>query len=114
MRRLTGITDADVAGRTIDADAVAAFVGSASVVIAHNAAFDRPVVERVWPFFADLEWACSLSQVDWRAKGFEGRRLGQLLAEKCLFHDGHRALDDCLALCTCCGSPWRSARLRSS
>ncbi len=98
VRRLTGITDADVAGRAIDPDAVAAFAGTASVVIAHNAGFDRPFVERAWPLFADLAWACSLEQVDWRAEGFEGRRLGQLLAERHLFHDGHRALDDCIAL----------------
>lgn len=98
VRRLTGITDADVTGRRIDPAAVAAFVAGTSVVIAHNASFDRPVCERTWPFFADLPWACSLSQVDWRAEGFEGRRLGQLLGERRLFHSGHRALDDCLAL----------------
>ncbi len=74
------------------------FVAGASIVIAHNAGFDRPVVERAWPWFAELPWACSLTQVDWRAEGFEGRKLGQLLAERRSYHDGHRALDDCAAL----------------
>ena len=96
--RLTGITDADVAGQAIDADAVTSFVRGATLVVAHNSAFDRPVVERVWPVFNTLPRACSLTQVDWRGEGFEGQRLGQLLAERRLFHDGHRALGDVLAL----------------
>lgn len=98
VTRLTGIADRDVAGHAIDADEVRAFVAGADVVVAHNAAFDRPVVERAWPFFADVPWACSLTQVDWRAEGFEGRKLGQLLCERRRLFDGHRALDDVLAL----------------
>ena len=27
--------------------------------IAHNAAFDRPMLERLWPCFAEKPWACS-------------------------------------------------------
>lgn len=96
--RLTGISDHDVAGRTIDDEAVVRFVADASIVIAHNAGFDRLVVERAWPWFASLPWACSLTQIDWRAEGFEGRKLGHLLAERRSYHDGHRALDDCVAL----------------
>ena len=103
--RLTGITDADVAGHAIDAQAVADFVAGAALVVAHNAGFDRPVVERSWPAFAGLPWACSLTQIDWRAEGFEGRKLGQLLAEHRSFHDGHRALDDVLALVHLLGQP---------
>ena len=96
--RLTGIGEKDVVGHSIDDEAVRCFVADASIVIAHNSSFDRPVVERAWPWFAELPWACSLTQVDWRAEGFEGRRLGQLLAERRSFHDGHRALNDCVAL----------------
>lgn len=98
VTRLTGIADRDVAGHAIDSDEVRAFVAGADVVVAHNATFDRPVVERAWPFFADVPWACSLTQVDWRAEGFEGRKLGQLLGERRRFFEGHRALDDVLAL----------------
>ena len=43
---LTGIDDAMVAGQAIDPDAVAAFVSAASLVVAHNAGFDRKFVER--------------------------------------------------------------------
>ncbi|MBB5716040.1 3'-5' exonuclease [Sphingomonas aerophila] len=94
---LTGITDAMVAGQAIDSDAVAAFIAEAVVVIAHNARFDRRFVERSWPCFANIAWACSMSQVDWRAEGFEGTKLAYLLAGTGFFHEGHRATDDCLA-----------------
>jgi DNA polymerase-3 subunit epsilon len=41
ITRLTGITDADVAGQRIDDAAVQALAADAAVVIAHNASFDR-------------------------------------------------------------------------
>lgn len=95
---LTGISDADVAGKSINADQVAVFTADASVVIAHNAAFDRKFCERAWPLFERKAWACSVSQVDWRAEGYDGSRLGYLLAGCGLFHDAHRADTDCAAL----------------
>ncbi|WP_051583465.1 3'-5' exonuclease [Sphingomonas sp. RIT328] len=94
---LTGITDEMVAGQAIDAEAVAAFIANAGIVIAHNARFDRRFVERSWGCFADIAWGCSMAQVDWRAEGFEGTKLGYLLAGIGFFHDGHRATDDCHA-----------------
>lgn len=101
---LTGITDAMVAGQTIDADAVAAFIAEAGIVIAHNARFDRRFVERSWPCFADIAWGCSMSQVDWRAEGFEGTKLAYLLAGVGFYHEGHRATDDCHATVTVLGA----------
>ncbi len=49
ITRLTGITDAMVAGHSIDPDDVAAFVAPADLVIAHNAKFDRPFAEAFCP-----------------------------------------------------------------
>src|ERR1700676_544917 len=48
---LTGITDAMVAGQMMDRADVTAFAASASLVIAHNAAFDRLFVERLSDVF---------------------------------------------------------------
>jgi DNA polymerase-3 subunit epsilon len=95
---LTGITDAMVEGRTIDSVALEQFVSNVQIVIAHNAAFDRKVAERYWPVFAHHHWACSATGVDWKAYGFGGARLAYLLTEYGLFHDAHRALDDCHAV----------------
>lgn len=98
ITKLTGITAEMVAGRSIDPDEVAHFAGAAQVVIAHNAGFDRRFVERTHPVFGTKAWACSHSEIDWKAEGFGGSRLGYLLAGCGLFHDGHRAREDCRAL----------------
>lgn len=93
-----GITDDMVAGHRIDAGLVESFVSDAAIVIAHNAGFDRRLSERYWTVFANKPWACSVNDIDWRDHGFEGSRLGYLLAGIGMFHDAHRAVDDCRAL----------------
>jgi DNA polymerase III subunit epsilon len=98
ITELTGITDEMVSGHRIDPDAVSAFASNAVVVIAHNANFDRKFVERYWPIFERKHWACSTTEVEWRKLGFDGSRLGYLLAGVGLFHQAHRAVDDCRAL----------------
>lgn len=98
ITELTGITDEMVSGHRIDPDVVASFVSDAVLVIAHNANFDRKFAERYWPQFERKPWACSATEVEWRKHGFDGSRLGYLLAGVGLFHQAHRAIDDCRAL----------------
>ena len=98
ITRLTGITDQMVAGHAIDAGEVAAVVASADLIIAHNARFDRPFLERLCPAFADKPWACSMSQVPWAEHGADGVKLSYLVSSAGLFHTGHRAADDCDAV----------------
>lgn len=95
---ITGITDDDVAGQAIDPASVETFVSGAALIIAHNAKFDRPMCEATWPFFRNLNWACSYIQIPWRDEGHEGTKLGYLLNDYGYFHNGHRAIDDCRAL----------------
>lgn len=95
---LTGISTAMLTGQTIDPAAVAAFIEPASLIIAHNAAFDRPFCEALFSRFAKKPWACTFREVDWKSEGFEGARLSQLLQGYGLFFDGHRALNDCEAV----------------
>ncbi|MGY4317631.1 DNA polymerase III epsilon subunit-like protein [Bradyrhizobium sp. JR3.5] len=68
------------------------------IIVAHNANFDRKFVERYWPVFERKPWACSATEIEWRKHGFDGSRLGYLLAGVGLFHQAHRAIDDCRAL----------------
>jgi len=114
VQALTGITADMVAGRRIDDLAVARLVHDVRLVIAHNAGYDRPMVERRFPLFAKKPWACSLSDVDWKHFGIRGSKLDYLLFQRCAeFFEGHRAEHDCQAaihvLATACdkGHPFR-------
>ena len=98
ITRITGISDAMVAGSTIDAADVADFIDPVAVVIAHNAGFDRRFCERAWEVFSRKAWACSATEVDWAAEGFQGTKLAYLVNQIGLFHTGHRATEDCRAL----------------
>lgn len=94
---LTGITDAMVAGASIDAAEIEVFLGPAALVIAHNASFDRRFMERLCGAFVTLPWGCSWAEVPWADEGFDGAKLAHLAAAQGFFHDGHRAVHDCRA-----------------
>ena len=98
ITRLTGITDEMVAGQEIDIPALEAMIAPADLIIAHNAAFDRPFCETFHPLFGRKAWACSNAEVGWSARGYEGSKLGYLIGQAGFFHEGHRAVDDCFAL----------------
>ncbi|EPE97006.1 3'-5' exonuclease [Rhizobium grahamii] len=98
ITRLTGITDEMVAGQQIDIAALRRIVETADLVIAHNAGFDRPFCEAFSPLFVNKAWACSVKEIDWSLRGFEGTKLGYLIGQAGYFHEGHRAVDDCFAL----------------
>jgi DNA polymerase III subunit epsilon len=94
---ITGITDEMVAGKVIDPALVEAFIAPASLVIAHNASFDRRFLERFCAGFVTKPWACSMTQVAWAEAGYEGTKLGYLAQASGFFYDKHRAVHDCLA-----------------
>jgi len=94
---ITGLTDELVAGHRLDIPAIDKFVRKADILLAHNAAFDRPFVERISPIFKEKPWACTMSDVSWKAEGFEGRRLADLLSSFGYFFEAHHAVDDCQA-----------------
>lgn len=95
--QIHGITQDQVKGKIVDEARVKSLVDEADLIIAHNSAFDRPMLERVWPCFVTKPWACSLVDVDWRSEGFGAGKLDYLLMQQGWFYDGHRALSDCLA-----------------
>jgi DNA polymerase-3 subunit epsilon len=74
------------------------FLAADPLIVAHNAWFDRPFFERRFPQLDNLRWACSCRGLDWSQHGFEGAGLGPLLMQAGFFFEGHRAVDDCLAL----------------
>jgi DNA polymerase-3 subunit epsilon len=98
ISELTGINDGDVRGCTIDVKKVGDFLKNVTLVVAHNAAFDRPFCERVFPGFAELSWACSATEIDWKLEGVAGSRLEYIAQAFGYFYDAHRSLDDCNAV----------------
>lgn len=90
--KLHGITNEMVKGQAVDAGTVRDIIEPAHLIIAHNAAFDRPMVEKLWPIFEEKHWACSFVDVDWKAEGIGSAKLDYLLYAQGWFHDGHRAL----------------------
>ena len=91
---ITGITDDMVRGQSLDDEQVNRLANQASMVIAHNAGFDRKFVEARFPAFAALPWACTVNQIDWQTERISTRVLEYLLFKFGLFINAHRALDD--------------------
>lgn len=97
IRSITGITNEELKGQSINVDEVDTLVKTVDIVVAHNAGFDRKVVERWMPVFATKPWACSQQDVPWRTE-FDAvtERLEALAMMLCgVFYDAHRALADC-------------------
>ena len=92
------ITNEMVKGKTINDQEVHELLEGVSLVIAHNARFDRPFVENRWPIFATLPWGCSIHDVNWRANGVGSAKLEYLAMLQGFFYDAHRAVTDCWAL----------------
>ena len=98
VTQINGITNEMVKGHSIDWEAVSGILNEADIIVAHNAGFDRAFMDRYLPLSRDKIWACSVNDIDWVNKGFNGR--GQELL--CIWHgfhfDSHRAMSDVDAL----------------
>jgi DNA polymerase-3 subunit epsilon len=103
---LTGITDDLVRGQRIPDARVHELLQGVVLVLAHNAGFDRPFVERRLPAFRDVHWACTQRDIDWRALGVGSHALEFLVYRHLgAFFDGHRAVDDCRATLALLATP---------
>jgi DNA polymerase-3 subunit epsilon len=95
---LHGITDEMVRGRRLDEAAIERLLDGVGLVIAHNAAFDRPFVERRLRGSDSLAWGCSLREVPWEEAGIGSGKLEYLAYRYGFFFDAHRAAIDCRAV----------------
>ena len=97
VAKLTGLSDDLLVGQSVDWAVVRETLSRASVVIAHNAAFDRAFLERR-PELDGIKphWACSVKHINWRQHGFKTRALNYLAADHGFVNPfAHRALIDC-------------------
>ncbi len=98
ITRLTGLTDDDVRGQSVDLDRLQAVLARADVRIAHNARFDIAFVQNLMPGLAGAAWACSARDFDWVAAGLDGYKQNHLLMQIGFFNDAHRAMADVVSL----------------
>lgn len=98
ITEVTGITDYMVAGKRIDESVVSRWLGPDPLIVAHNAAFDRPFFERRFKRLDRYRWVCSLVNIPWKEMGYRHSGLSELLNQEGWFYDEHRAHTDCLAL----------------
>ena len=94
---LTGITDEMVKGHKLQPGIIEKIVSPASVIIAHNASFDRKFLEKRLQIFANKAWACSMNDVPWASEGIESSKLEYIAYKQGFFYEGHRAINDCFA-----------------
>lgn len=110
VQALTGISNDMVQGKHLDEARIAALLEGVDLVIAHNAAFDRPFCEARIPAFSNLAWGCSFAEIDWKSEGHGSAKLEYLALEKGWFYDAHRAETDCHALLAVLCEPLPSSR----
>ena len=92
----TGLTEAALANRHIDVAAAETLMRRCDLVVAHNARFDRPFVERIVPAARERPWACSRLEVPWYAEDCPSTTLEGLAHHYGVFPaERHRALADC-------------------
>ncbi len=99
ITQITGLDNKILQGSKIPIEALTAFINRADAVLAHNAGFDRVFCERLLPGITHLPWICSMRDVPWLDRGYDGAKLGHLLMQNGLFAPtAHNALDDVEAL----------------
>ncbi|WP_427310197.1 exonuclease domain-containing protein [Cupriavidus sp. H39] len=95
-----GLTADMLRGRRFDIGAIRAIVDDADVLVAHGAAFNARMLEKVLPGIRDKPWRCSVRQVHWsRYFHAANHKLDTLCEHLHIFRPRPQvALDDCLAL----------------
>ena len=96
--RIHHITDEMVDSKRIDDATLETLMAPVSLVVAHNAGFDRVFVEQRFPLFAGKHWACSFQQIPWGDEGLGSAKLEYIAYQYGFHYTGHRASTDCYAL----------------
>lgn len=102
IQAITGLHDHDLAGKTLDYATIQA-LPTPVFIVAHNAAFDREMVERLPALNAILmegkpTWLCSQRDYDWAADGAPSQSLEMLAWAHHMVPQPHRALNDAWTL----------------
>ena len=98
VKLVTRLDDEMLAGNSIDERAALSILNRAEIIVAHNASYDAPIMERRLPTLAGRAWACSVRELDWLRLGYDGAKLSHLVMQAGWYCDGHRAAVDVVAL----------------
>jgi len=97
VKQITGISDKMLADQQLDDDAVQGWLEKASLIVAHNAQFDRPLLERRFAQAMEANWACTFNDINWQNEDISSRKLDYIAYRLGYFFDGHRAINDAQA-----------------
>lgn len=100
IKFITGLTDKDLAGNFIPWEVVSQDLEDVNLFVAHNAGFDRPMLEKYHAIFRQKPWADSQTQIDWLKRTHMVKKSLETL---CLnvgefLYNSHCALNDAQAL----------------
>ncbi len=95
--KITGLTDKKLAGHKINWQEFDQYIDDVSLIIAHNAQFDRAFIDRYSKESTKTIWGCSWYHVPWRDYFPVQSQEGLALIHG-FFYEGHRALADVDAL----------------
>ena len=102
ITKVTGITDKDVQGKSINWEHVKTILKKTHLIICHNSGFDRNFLEIQTPkeislVIQSLPFACTIKDINWKERGIESLKLDYINWKLGYFYDGHRAINDCWA-----------------
>ncbi|MDX8411720.1 MAG: 3'-5' exonuclease [Mariprofundaceae bacterium] len=97
VKQITGISDDMLAGQHLDDDEINSWLEKADLIIAHNAAYDRQMLERRLPKSRQASWACTFNDIAWQDEDITSLKLDYIAYRLGFFFDGHRAVNDAQA-----------------
>ncbi len=97
VKQITGITDDMVKDQHLNDEGANTWLEKADLIIAHNAAFDRQMLERRLPVVSKANWACTFNDIAWMDEDISSLKLDYIAYKLGFFFDGHRAVNDAQA-----------------
>jgi len=94
VKQITGITDDMLVGKMLDDDEIMRWLDKSDLIIAHNAGFDRQMLERRLPQTTNTNWACTFGDINWQEENISSLKLDYIAYKMGYYFEGHRAVND--------------------